>query len=397
MTIKSRIAFILRVSSRYLLSKRSGSSRLINLVSFLGLVLGLTLLIVVLSVLNGTRDLIDKDFFSVYPHAVARISSDQVELLDELNSLAGVISVEPFVDLYVLLNSNRNVTLTDPGISLYAFDTNSSNRIFRQMHSVMKEERDLPLAGLDVRTANDYGLTIGDTFTITAPLATTQGVRSKTVAFRFAHPLWLGERWVISKIMFANISDLIATGLISTDQVHHRITLDEPSHASLTLDEYPEVVTWTERWGSFFQALAREKMILFILLLFVIGLVTMNVISGQAMLINRKSSDIAILQTMGAELRWISIIFIVQSAIIVLAGIVVGTILGCVVSRYAHNIMIFATSGRSLGLQFDSAVVSPSDLVWTTLGALAVGLLAVLRPLNLVYRKEPVDSLNRMV
>ena len=398
MTIKSRISFILQMSSRYLLSKRSGNSRLINLISFLGLVLGLTLLIVVLSVLNGTRDAFDKDFFKVIPHAIARVSFDQVELLDELKSLSGVTSVEPFVDLDVLLNATHNVTNTEPGISVYGFDTFSSNRQFRQMHAVIDQERDLPPAGLHVGTANVYGLSLGDTFSITVPLVTAQGVQSKTVAFRYAHPLWFGGRWLISKIMFVQISDLIATGIITENQVHHRITLDEPSHALHILGKYPEVVTWTEHYGSFVQALAMEKTILFILLLFVIGLVTMNVISSQAMLINRKSSDIAILQTMGAELRWISIVFVFQGAIIVVSGIVVGTILGCVLANYAHDIVqFFPPGGRGVTLQFDTAIVELNDIFWTTLAALLVGFIAVLRPLKLVFKKDPVDSLNRMV
>ena len=140
-----------------------------------------------------------------------------------------------------------------------------------------------------------------------------------------------------------------------------------------------------------------EKTILFILLLFVIGLVTMNVISGQAMLINRKSSDIAILQTMGAELRWISTVFMFQGAIIVVAGVIVGTILGCIVAHYAHDIMqFFPMGGRGVTLHFETATVSPQDLIWTTLAALLVGLVAILRPLNLVFKKDPVESLNRM-
>lgn len=397
MTTKSRLLFILRVSIRYLLSKRSGSNRLINLISFLGLVLGLILLIVVLSVLNGTRDEIDKYIFNIYPHAIARINSDQVERLDELRSLPGVSIVEPFVDLYGLPNVDRHISKSGPGVWVYGFDANSSNRTFRQMQGVIKEPRELPLAGLDYNVASIYGLSIGDTFTITVPLATERGVQSKTVAFRYARPLWLGEHGRFSQIMYVRISDLIAHGIVSQDQVHHRITLDEPKQADLILGDYPEVVTWTERFGSFYQALAMEKTILFILLLFVVGLVSMNVISGQAMLINRKSSDIAILQTMGAELRWISIVFMFQGAFIVVAGVVVGTILGCVVAHYAHDIMQwFPLAGRDVTLHFETAIIAVQDLVWTILAALVVGFIAIVRPLNLVFRKDPVESLNRM-
>ena len=253
MTNKSRILFILRVSTRYLLSKRSGSSRLINLISFLGLVLGLTLLIVVLSVLNGTQDEIDDYIFSVYPHAIARVSSDHAELLDELRSIPEVTMIEPFVDLYGLLNVARHMTKPNPGVSVYGFDAESSNRTFRQMHAVIKEQRDLPLAGLDYNVAGIYGLSIGDTFTLTVPLVTEHGVQSKTVAFRYARPLWLGEHGRFSRIMYVQISDLVAHGIVSSDQVHHRITLAEPKHAGIILGDYPEVVTWTERFGAFFK------------------------------------------------------------------------------------------------------------------------------------------------
>lgn len=399
MSNKSKLMFIVRVSSRYLLSNRSGTSRLINLIAFFGLVLGLSLLIVVLSVLNGTREETDNYVFGVFPHAIARVNSDQVQLLDELRSLPGVTSVEPFVDMNAILNVKRNPTKREPGISVYGFDAGSSNRTFRQMYSVLNERRDLPIAGLDYQVATRiYRLSLGDTFTITVPLVTESGVASKTVAFRYGRPLWLGEHGRYSPIMYAQISDLIAHGIVSENEVHHRITLDEPKRADNLLGQYSEVVTWTEHFGSLFQALEMEKMILFILLLFVISLVTMNVIAGQTMLINRKSSDIAILQTMGAELRWISIVFMFQGAIIVVAGVVVGTILGIVVAHYAHDLMqFFPLGGRRVTLQFETATVAPQDLVWTTLVALVVGFVAILRPLNLVFKKDPVESLSRMV
>lgn len=396
MTNRSRILFILRVSSRYLLSKRSGRSRLINLISFIGLALGLTLLIVVLSVLNGIRDEREEYVFNVYPHAVARVSADETELLNELQSLPGVSSIEPFVDLFGLLNVERRVR-TNAGVSVYGFNADSSNRIFRQMQAFIKDELELPPAGMDYNVAIGYGMTVGDSFTLTVPLVSERGVHSKTVAFRYERPMWLADHGQFSRIVFVRISDLIAHGLVSEDQVHHRITLDEPKRADQLLSGYPDVATWSEHFGSYFQALAMEKTILFILLLFAIGLVTMNVISGQAMLINRKSSDIAILQTMGAELRWISIVFMLQGAIVVVAGIVVGTIVGCIVARYVHNIIqLFPLGGRGVTLRFETATVALQDLIWTTSAALAVGLLAILRPLNLIFKKDPVESLNRM-
>lgn len=398
---KAKFLFIVRVSIRYLLSKRSGTSRLINLISCFGLVLGLTLLIVVLSVLNGTRDEIDNYIFGVFPHAIARVSVDQAQLLDELRALPGVVSIERFVDLSALVNTTSKQTNPHPGIpgiSVYGFETDSSNRTFRRMYTAMKEQRDLPIAGLDYQVASMYGLSLGDTFTITVPLVTKHGVQSKTVAFRYARPLWLGEYGRFSQIMYVQISDLISYGLVSENEVQHRITLHDPKHAVDLLGKFPEVATWTEHFGSFFQALAMEKTVLFILLLFIIGLVTMNVISGQAMLINRKSSDIAILQTMGAELRWISIVFMFQGAIIVVSGVIVGTILGIVVAHYAHDIMqLVPGGGRNVTLHFETATVAPQDLVWTTLAALVVGFVAILRPLNLIFKKDPVESLSRMV
>lgn len=406
MTNKSRILFFLRVSSRYLLSKRSGNSRLINLISFIGLVLGLTLLIVVLAVLNGNRNEIDDYIFGVYPHAIARVNSDQAQLLDELQSLPGVTSIEPFVDLYGSLSvRGRALQPESSGVAVYGFSKDSSNRTFRQMYTALKEPRDLPLAGMDYYLASKWGLSRGDTFSLTVPLVNSRGVQTKTVAFRYAGPLWLSNdsSGRYSANIYVQISDLLAHGIVTEDQVHHRITLDEPKRANTILGQYPEVVTWTERFGSFFQALAMEKTILFVLLLFVIGLVIMSVISGQAMFINRKSSDIAILQTLGAELRWISIVFMCQGAIIVVSGIVVGTILGCVVAHYAHDIMQFIQRFQEaernitdLTRYFESANIAVQDLIWTILAVLIVGFVAILRPLSLVFKKDPVESLNRL-
>lgn len=406
MTNKSRVLFILRVSSRYLLSKRSGNSRLINVISFIGLVLGLTLLIVVLAVLNGNRNEIDDYIFGVYPHAIARVNSDQVQLLDELQSLPDVTTIEPFVDLYGSLSVRGRAPTPESGIAVYGFSSDSSNRTFRQMYRVLKEPRDLPLAGLDYFEASARGLSRGDTLSLTVPLVNSRGVQSKTVAFRYTGPLWLSNdsRGRYPNIMYVQISDLIAHGIVTDDQIHYRITLDDPKQVDSILGKYPEVVTWTERFGSLYQALAMEKTILFVLLLFVIGLVIMSVISGQAMFVNKKSSDIAILQTLGAELRWVSIVFMCQGAIIVIGGIVVGTILGCVVAHYAHDIMHFIQRFQedernipNISVYLESANVAVQDLIWTILAVLLVGFVAILRPLSLVFKKDPVESLNRLV
>ncbi|MCY3542389.1 MAG: FtsX-like permease family protein [Gammaproteobacteria bacterium] len=405
MTNKSRILLILRVSGRYLLSKRSGGSRLINVTSFIGIVLGLTLLIVVLAVLNGNRDLFDKVIFSYYPHAIARINSDQVQLLDELQSLPGVASVEPFVDLYGLISVRGSALFptTESSVVVYGFSADRLNFSFRQWNRALEKQRDPPQAGLSDSFASKWGLSLGDTFRVTVPFVTSGGVQSKTVAFRYAGRLGTGGLGRLPPIMYVRIPDLLAHGIVSDDQVHHRITLDEPKQASTILGEYPDVVIWTERFGSFYQALAMEKTILFILLLFVIGLVIMSVISGQAMFINRKSSDIAILQTMGAELRWVSIVFMCQGVFVVISGIVVGTILGCTLAHYAYDIIQFiqrlqgdARNLSTVTLYFESANVAVQDLIWTILAVLTVGFLAILRPLSLVFKKDPVESLNRM-
>ena len=161
------------------------------------------------------------------------------------------------------------------------------------------------------------------------------------------------------------------------------------------------VVTWIEKYGEAFRAYQLERSAMYILMTLVLMLASFNIVAGQAMLINIKRSDIAILSTIGASRRQLLGAFALQGGLITLSGITLGLVLGFVI---AENInVIFDTFDELLGVSileqstFDElpSRIAPFDVIGAVAIAVVLGGIALVRPLRLALIESPVYALNR--
>ena len=141
---------------------------------------------------------------------------------------------------------------------------------------------------------------------------------------------------------------------------------------------------------------------MYLLMTLVLMLASFNIIAGQAMLINVKRADIAILATLGASRRQLLSAFAIQGGVITAAGIGVGLVLGLTI---ANNInVIFDTIDGALGIAILEqtaftelpARVALFDVVGAVLIALVLGGFALVKPLRLALLESPAYVLNRL-
>lgn len=380
---------------RYLRSRNVGRSRLINWVSFIGLMLGIALLIVVLSVQNGLHRQAEELIVDAAPHAVLRSDSATPAVIAELQKIEGVVSVEPFVELHALF-SNRGVTR---GVVVHGVESLQDHILVPNSTPTNQPFISGEQPSMEALTHGSWMLTplTPRNFSLTFPVVTTGGVVTKSGNFRLVgfsgnyvpggqHPL-----------VVVRISDLLQIGVLGSNQVAQRITLADPWQADILLGEVDGVRTWSQDYAEFFGAINMEKSILFVMLTFVIGLASLNIVSGQAMLINSKKSDIAILRTMGAKPSVIKLAFAAHGFLIAIAGILVGLALGIFLSGSIMHFLQLLIDWEVIGgfQLFDlSPFLQPWDVFLTLVVAIAIACVGVLRPLALVLRTNPIDALH---
>jgi lipoprotein-releasing system permease protein len=161
------------------------------------------------------------------------------------------------------------------------------------------------------------------------------------------------------------------------------------------------VSDWHERNATFFGALKVERTVMFIILTLVVLVAALNIVSGLIMLVKDKSSDIAILRTMGATQGSIMRIFLITGASIGVVGTLVGFLLGIVVCLNIEEVQRFLSWLTNTGLfpdttYFLSQLPTEMDVEETAavlIVALGLSLLATLYPSWRAARLDPVDAL----
>lgn len=396
MLANAPLLLALRVGTRYIFSRRKGINRITNWVSFLGLVFGISLLIVVLSVYNGATRFVFEDFLEIVPHAVIYDHANSDELKFQLIQTAGIRSVERFIDLQVLVRSPINPHPTH--MTLFGMERAAIRELpTRVLRRAPKSDQ---LPDIAMSTVSYLYPPRSDRISLSVPVATPHGISVKSASFQVTKGIDFPEG-LLNRLLIVDIDYLLEQGLIHPEQVQWKLVTEYPFNINSVVRDIPNVVTWTSRYGGVFQAFAMEKTILFVLLMFVVGLASLNVVSGQANLINRKNGDIAIFQTMGAERRWVTLAFLLHGLVIVGLGVIGGLILGSVLAHFAEEIITWVVnlfqdeSFAKILTIWQGSSVELGDLIWTSVASLIVGVAAVLWPLSLVYKKDPVDSLRR--
>ncbi len=390
---------------RYLKTRRKHFAAFITWVSMAGLMLGVLVLTVVLSVMNGFDRELKTRILGTVPHMLLATSMEDERVLQVLESDGVVNGYEFFLGAGMLTRGGA----VNP-VSVYGIDPADSAAL-ESVAGAMRYGDLANLAGagreivLGAPLASRLGLLPGDTVALIVSEPTSSGLKPVIQPYRLVGTFELGAELDYALVVMA-IEDFPIEDLTAVGSTGVRLTLTDPllapplSEALRT--QYPDlsIESWSESYGELFQAVRQEKVLMFLILLMVVAVAAFNIVSGQMMVVTDKRADIAILRTMGARGATIHRAFLLQGVLISLLGIFGGLFLGVLVAFEINAIVGWMKDWFGFGLldgtYFAEVPVQVEAFDLLLIGVLAGGLclLSAWMPARRAADLNPIDGLH---
>ena len=336
---------------RYLKTKKKdGFLNIISIFSFIGISLGVAVLIIVMSVMNGFRaELVDK-IVGFNSHIIIQSNDIKNDLkLTNSKNIKNLSSstLESSMGEVVLINKNFTKGLSLRGYKVNDFkkleifkniDFSKNNKIFDKNNISIGKELSF-----------DLGLNVGDNVLLMSPIGedTIIGNLPKQEVYKISYIFDSGLLEFDQNVAFVNINSL--ANLLNQDTTNHNIEvyLKSPLEIENAKIEFQKVFTknfiytWADLNRSLFSALKVERNVMFIILSLIIIVAAFNIISGLTILVKNKTKDIAILKSIGVLNKSIYKIFFLIGFYIGLTATIFGVIIGVLFSIYIENIRTF--------------------------------------------------------
>ncbi len=343
------------IGLRYLKSKkRTYFTSFITGISILGIALSVTVLITVLSVMNGFEVSIREKIFSTAYHITAyNTSNTQLKrwkgIREQLLKTVHVLGSAPFISgQALLLKGHQNKFVMIYGV-LPKFEKTVSLISTKMIRGSFNLESQKNQILLGMRLAKTLNVGVGQKLTLLVPkkskgdLVIAPVLKELTVLGIFETKSGFDTDSALAYMHLEDMQDLYKnsekmTGLnIKIDHLYHAPTLS--TDLSSTILKKYVVTNWTDYYASLFAAINLEKNIMFFTLLLLVSIAAFNLISSLMMIVNEKKAEIAILRTLGASRTNILQIFIFQGSLIGIVGIVIGVGIGTLLSIHIGTII----------------------------------------------------------
>ena len=410
--LSSRIPFW--IGLRYLAAKRRNHFiSFISMSSMIGMTLGVAVLILVLSVMNGFDRELRERILGMVPHAVlyqyGGIEDWQV-LATRIESFPGVAAAAPLTRLQGMVGYGGRVQ----GVMITGIEPDAEERVSilpqhmteGQLSNLQAGEFGIVLGEL---LAQHLQVKMGDKITLMLPEATLSpaGVLPRIKRLTVVGVFSVGAE-LDSNLGVIHLDDARKLARLDAQTQSLRVRFDNLFDAPRGIWEIVDRLDgrfsgsdWTRTHGNLFQAIRMEKTMIGLLLLIIVAVAAFNIISTLVMVVTDKQADIAILRTMGASPGTVMGIFMVQGLSIGLIGVTLGTVLGIAGAMTISELV--ALVERLFNFQILSADVYfisylPSELQWLDVlivvsASLLISFLATLYPSYRASRVQPAEAL----
>jgi lipoprotein-releasing system permease protein len=402
------------IGLRYTRAKRRNHFiSFISLVSMLGIAVGVTALITVISVMNGFEKELTDRILGMVAHAtisgVDESVHDWQHAVQQANANPHVLGAAPYVERQALLQGTRVTGAVVRGVLPEAEPKVSE--VDRKMLKGRLDDLKPGAFGIVLgnELAMQLGVSVGDKITVITPEvnATPVGAIPRYKRFNVVGIFSVGFQEYDEGLAVMHMED--AERLFQLDgPTGIRLKLDDMFRAwdigrelAQDLGQFYRVRDWRQGHANFFSAVSMEKKVMFIILSLIVAVAAFNLVSTLVMLVTDKQADIAILRTLGISPQSIMGVFMVQGVIVGAFGILLGVLGGIALALNLEALIKWVE--HTFNVQFLSADVYyisevPSDLHWHDVGwiaaiALVFCLFATLYPAWRASRTQPAAAL----
>jgi|TARA_B110000438_G_scaffold153150_1_gene147164 lipoprotein-releasing system permease protein len=343
-----------KIAFRYLRPiKKEGFLKVISIFSFLGISLGVAILIIVMSVMNGFRTELINKILGFNPHIIIKpysnkISDIELNKIEILNKYITRTSFT-FSGQSILINKGNTT-----GVSIRSYRNNDINKISLIKEGIIDGSLDLfvkDTISIGKDLAISLNLIAGDEITLisTSNLQSPFGSLPLQEKFKISSIFTTGLAEFDQNVIFMPFENADSMFELSDMDINLEIFLKKPDDADIIKDQIQNiysdyhVYSWTDLNKSFFGALKVERNVMFIILTLIIIVAAFNIISGLTILVKNKTKEIAILRTLGVSKSSIAKIFFMIGFSIGLFATITGVAFGVMFSYYIENIRMLIT------------------------------------------------------
>jgi lipoprotein-releasing system permease protein len=404
------IPFELHVALRYLLAKRKQAFiSVISFISTLGVTVGVMAVIIALALMTGLQQELRDRIVGANPHVYVwkqgGIADYQTEA-DRLRRIPHVIGAAPEILGQGLVSAGQDslpiqIKGIDPALEPQVTDIVGAmtSGSLGALAAPADEQRDGILIGKDL--AAKLGVKMGDSVLLLTPQGTLSpmGMIPRTRQLRVAGIFSLGLYEIDSQWGLVSLD--VAKRLLGKPGIELiQLKVDDIYAAPEIAESIPatlgsEYITqdWADMNRSLFEALTLEKVAIAMAIGLIVMVAALNIVASLVLLVMEKHRDIAILKTMGASARSMTIIFMLQGLIIGLVGTLVGAASGYAIARLAYRYELIKGPIDVYQVSHMPFTVIPLDVALVVGVAVLICFLATIYPSRQAARLDPVQAL----
>ena len=390
--------------------KKDGFLNIISIFSFIGISLGVAVLIIVMSVMNGFRTELINKIIGFNSHVTVKPYQNQIDQIKIDN-----LELKTLSSNLVFSNSGEAIIIkkdTTKGILLRGYDKDDFSALEIINNNKFEGNKDT-LTGNFISIGNELsfalGINIGDDITLMSPsgVETIIGNLPKQKTFTVISIFNSGLADFDNNIAFINLATLEEFFSLNKEERSLEIYLKNPQNIESQKEiiqnifDQEFVFSWADMNNSLFSALKVERNVMFIILSLIIIVAAFNIISGLTILVKNKTRDIAILKSIGVLNKSIVKIFFLVGVIIGTSATVFGIFLGVLFSLYIENIRSFLSSSFNISLfpeeiyflsKMPSEINSFSIFIIATC-SIVITIIVSIFPALKAARLDPIQSL----
>ena len=406
------------IALRYLKAKRKQTFiSIITFISILGVMVGVTALIVVLSVMTGFEEDLRDKILGVNAHLVVmelgKGMKDYKEVTEKVRNLEGVVGASPFIYNQAMLSTESGVV----GVVLRGLDVDTLGEVTAlpkriKSGSLAGLENSLqdkytagsPLPGIVVgkELSRNLGIAVSDEINVISPTGTMTAAGSipRIARFMVSGIFEFGMYEYDSSMAFISLESAnkffrmgdTASGIeVRIKDIYQAEKMGKDIQNALGGFYY--VRTWMDMNKNLFSALKLERVAMFIILLLIVIVAALNIISTLIMVVMEKGKDIAILKSMGATASGIMRIFMIEGLVIGVVGTTLGILGGVFLCAMLKKYQFIKLPGEVYTIATLPVKMDPLLITTIAVASLCISFLATLYPAWQAAKMDPVEAM----